>query len=153
MLLHMKKGVDFVGVGVGAMIFNNEGKVFLAKRGQEARNERGKWEFPGGGLKFNERCEDGLKREIREEFDIKIKVVELLEVSDHIIKEEKQHWVAPSYIAKYISGTPKIMEPEKIVEFKWFNLTDIDLGIISLVSQSNFLKYKEKYGLTSLKKF
>ena len=32
----MKKGVDYIGVGAGAVIFNKEGKVFLAKRGAEA---------------------------------------------------------------------------------------------------------------------
>ena len=41
-------GIDCIGVGVGAMVFNNEGKVFLAQRGSKATNERGYWEFPGG---------------------------------------------------------------------------------------------------------
>ncbi len=49
----MRKGVDYIGVGVGGVIFNDEGKVFLAKRGAAARNEAGKWEFPGGAVEFN----------------------------------------------------------------------------------------------------
>jgi len=48
----MKKGIDYIGVGAGAVIFSREGKVFLAKRGTEAGNESGKWEFPGGGVDF-----------------------------------------------------------------------------------------------------
>jgi len=43
----MKKGVDYIGVGVGALIVNKEGKLFLAMRGKETRNESGKWEFSG----------------------------------------------------------------------------------------------------------
>lgn len=46
----MKKGIDYIGVAVGAMIFNEEGKLFLTKRGKKARNERGCWEIPGGGV-------------------------------------------------------------------------------------------------------
>lgn len=38
----MKKGVDYIGVGVGAIILNDKGEVFLAKRGLKAKNERGK---------------------------------------------------------------------------------------------------------------
>ena len=44
----MRKGVDYIGVGVGAIIYDRDNRVFLAKRGKEARNETGKWEFPGG---------------------------------------------------------------------------------------------------------
>jgi len=44
----MKKGIDYIGVGAGAIIFNKDGALFLAKRGKEARNEKHKWEFPGG---------------------------------------------------------------------------------------------------------
>ena len=62
----MKKGVDYIGVGVGAVIFNSEGKVFLSKRGPKARNEVGTWEFPGGGVEFGEKLADALVREIKE---------------------------------------------------------------------------------------
>lgn len=42
----IKKGVVFIGVGVGAIIFNAQGEVLIAQRGLKARNEVGKWEFP-----------------------------------------------------------------------------------------------------------
>lgn len=145
----MKKGVDYIGVGCGAMIFNSAGKVFVSKRGKGVRNEVGKWDFPGGGVKFGERCEDALKREIREEHDIEIEVVDLLEVVDHIIPEEKQHWVSPSYIAKLVSGEAKILEPEKCEEMKWINLSEINLEMLTLTSKSDFNKYIEKFGYNS----
>ena len=70
----MKKGVDFIGVGVGAVILNQEGMVFLARRGRESRNESGKWEFPGGALEFNETLEHALEREVMEEYGFLIEV-------------------------------------------------------------------------------
>lgn len=143
----MKKGIDFIGVGVGAIIFNDEGKVLLAQRGFKARNEIGKWEFPGGGVEFGETCEDAVKREIEEELDIEIKVIELLEVVDHIIPDEKQHWVAPSFISKLVRGTTKIKEPDKCFNFKWINFFEINPETLSNVSRSNYQKFIEKYGI------
>lgn len=48
----MKAGVDYIGVSVGALIINEKGEVFLSKRSLQARNERGKWEAPGGADSF-----------------------------------------------------------------------------------------------------
>jgi hypothetical protein len=41
----MKKGIDYIGVGTGAIIFNKDGTLFLAKRGKDARNETHKWDL------------------------------------------------------------------------------------------------------------
>jgi len=143
------KGKDYIGVGSGAMIFNSEGRVFIAKRGSKARDERGKWDFPGGGVRFGEKCADAVKREIKEEHDFEIEVIELLEVVNHILKEEGQHWVSPSFVAKYVSGEPKIIEPEKCEEIKWVELKEIQVDTLSSASRSNFEKYIEKYGYLS----
>ena len=89
----MKKGIDYIGAGVGAAIFNEEGKLFFTKRGQKAHNERGTWEIPGGSIEFGETCEEAVRREIKEENDIDIEVVELLGICDHIIPDEHQHWL------------------------------------------------------------
>jgi len=148
----MKKGRDYIGVGCGAMVFNDEGKVFVAKRGPKSRNEAGKWDFPGGGVDFNERCEDAVVREFLEEHNIEIEIVELLEVINHILPDEQQHWVSPSYIARHVSGEAIIVEPEKCEEICWVFLDEIDPETLSLPSRSNFDKYIEKYGHSAPKK-
>ena len=141
----MKKGVDFIGVGSGAIIFNNEGKVFVAQRGPKARNESGRWDFPGGSVEYGERCEDAVARELMEEFEMEIEVLELLEVVNHILPEENQHWVSPSFIARHVSGVPKITEPEKCIGFKWLKISEINSEELSKSSLSNYLKFIEKY--------
>jgi mutator protein MutT len=140
----MKKGVDFIGVGVGAIIVNNEGKLFLAKRGAEVRNESGKWEFPGGGVEFGDTLEATLKREIMEEYGVEIIVGELLDVCDHIIPDEHQHWVSPSYICSVAQGEPKICEPHKCEEIGWFSPAEIQKMDLSIVSKFNFENYFKK---------
>lgn len=146
----MQKGIDYIGVGTGAMIFNQEGKVFLAQRGPKARNEQGKWDFPGGSVEFGERVEDAIVREIFEEHSIEIEVIELLEVCNHIILEENQHWVSPSFIARHKSGEAKIMEPEKCTDIRWLGLSEINPDELTSTSRQNFFKYTEKYGFKTI---
>lgn len=144
----MKKGIDFIGVGTGAIIFNDEGKVFVTQRGPKARNENGKWDFPGGAVEFGETCEKAVVRELKEEFDIEIEVVELIDVVNHILPEEKQHWVSPSFVARHIGGVPRITEPEKCIGFKWMKIAEIKPDELSMASKSNWEKFIEKYGVT-----
>ena len=116
----MKRGIDYIGVGVGAIIVDNRGRLFLARRGTKAKNERGLWEFPGGSVEFGETMADALRREMWEEFGIEITVGKLLDVVDNILKEEGQHWVSPTYLCTIAAGEPHIREPEKCAEIGWF---------------------------------
>lgn len=147
----LKRGIDYIGVGTGAMIFNDQGKVFLAKRGPKARNESGKWDFPGGSVEYGERCTDAIVREIKEEFGMKIRVLEFLEVVDHFIPKEKQHWVTLGYITRLISGVPEIKEPEKCTGIKWVEVSDINPKDLTIVSRMRLKAYLKNYGKKSPK--
>ncbi len=136
----MKRGIDYIGVGVGAIIVNERGEVFLARRGPQAKNERGLWEFPGGSVEFGERLADALKREIREEYGVEIEVGKLLDVIDHILPQEGQHWVSPSYLCKISSGEPRILEPGKCTEIAWFDPRHAPADITQ-ISRENLKHY------------
>ncbi len=147
-----KRGIDYIGVGVGAAIISKDKKLFITKRGQKAKNERGKWEIPGGGVEFGETFEEAVIREIWEENGFKIEVLELLGICDHIIPEENQHWVSPTYICKIKSGKPKIIEPEKCEEIGWFTLAEAEKLDLSIVTRFDIEILKKKYpkGLPNL---
>jgi 8-oxo-dGTP diphosphatase len=138
----MIRGVDYIGVGVGAIIVREDGKLFLAQRGAKAKNERGLWEFPGGAVEFGETLHDALKREMQEEFKIEIEIGELLDVVDHILPDEKQHWVSPSYLCKIRSGNPVIVEPEKCSQIGWFSL-DVIPNNLTLITARNLDHYRQ----------
>ena len=140
----MKKGTDYIGVGVGAVIFNSDGKVFLAKRGREARNESGRWEFPGGGVEFGETLEQALVREVMEEYGIAIEVQALFDVVNHIIPREKQHWVSPTYLCRIKCGTPCIREPNKCDEIGWYNLREIPEDQLTIASRKSLENLRKK---------
>ncbi len=138
----MRRGVDYIGVGVGALIIEPSGRLFLAKRGLQARNERGLWEFPGGSVEFGETLVSALQREMREEFGVEILVGDLLDVVDHILPEEGQHWVSPTYICKIKSGSPAILEPGKCSEIGWFGIDEFPDNLTQITRQ-NFKHYRQ----------
>ncbi len=139
----MIRGIDYIGVGVGAVIVNESGQLFLARRGEKSRNERGLWEFPGGAVEFGERLADALGREIFEEFGIRIEVGELLDVSDHILPGEGQHWVSPTFICRILSGAPTVREPEKCSEIGWFDIAAIPTDLTQ-ITRENLSHYIQK---------
>jgi len=136
----VKRGIDYIGVGVGAIITDSQGRLFLARRGIKAKNERGLWEFPGGSVELGETMAAALRREMREEFGIEITVGELLDVVDHILKDESQHWVSPTYLCTITSGEPRIQEPEKCAEIGWFS-TDKIPGELTQITRKNLTHY------------
>jgi 8-oxo-dGTP diphosphatase len=142
----MKRGSDYIGVGVGAVIRDDLGRVFLARRGPLAKNERGLWEFPGGSVEFGEKLADALRREIHEEYGMEIQVGPLLDVVDHILPAEGQHWVSPTYLCTWISGEAQIREPGKCTQITWVSPHEApqDLTIISRENLQHYLTFLEK---------
>ena len=142
----MKPGVDYIGVGVGALLVDDTGRVFLSRRGPKAKNEKGLWEFPGGTVEYGERLEDAIRREIQEEYGVEIEVVRLLDVVNHLLPEEGQHWVSPTYICKITSGEPEIREPGKATEIGWFYPVDApeDLTRITKENLQHYLATMEE---------
>jgi 8-oxo-dGTP diphosphatase len=136
----MKRGVDYIGVGVGAIIRDGAGRVFLARRGPLAKNEHGLWEFPGGSVEFGEKLADALRREIWEEYGMQIEVGPLLDVVDHILPAEGQHWVSPTYLCTWLSGDPQIREPGKCTQIQWFEPANAP-GDLTVISKQNLEHY------------
>ena len=140
----MKRGVDYIGVAAGAVIVNEEGKYFAALRGKEAKDERGKWEFPGGGVEFGETLEQTAIREIKEEHGVELEVVEFLSVETVFIKPENHHWVTVTYVCKIKEGEPKILEPHKCDQIGWFLLDELIKMPLSTITVKNIQSLRSK---------
>ncbi|NRQ38008.1 NUDIX domain-containing protein [Nonomuraea sp. NN258] len=133
-------GHDYIGLGVGAMVFDARGRVFMTRRGPAARNERGSWEFPGGMVAFGETLHDAVRREFVEEYGMRVEPYRLLDLFDHILPDEGQHWISATYLAAHVAGTPAIREPDKCTEIGWFELDGLP-GPVSLISARNLERY------------
>ncbi len=117
-----------VGVGFGVMLLR-DGKVLLGKRHDDPDkassllNGAGKWTMPGGKLDFGERIEDGAKRELFEETSIALNKSSVICVNQDMV--EGAHFITIGVNAIDFSGEPKVMEPDEITEWKWFDLNNL----------------------------
>ena len=75
----------------------------------------------------------------------KIKVEKLLGICDHIVKNENQHWVSPSFLCRITKGEPKIMEPTKHTDMQWFNLHALPENL-TITTKHAVKHYKEEEG-------
>lgn len=140
----MKKGVDYIGIAVGAMVFNQKGELFLSKRGKNARNERGYWEVPGGSVEFGEKLENAIKREMKEEYGVDIELIDQFPAVNHLIPHEKQHWAPTTFLARIKSDqAPMILEPEKCEKIGFFPLDSLP-SPLSIVTKIDLEYYGKK---------
>ncbi|MFA6503200.1 MAG: NUDIX hydrolase [Candidatus Paceibacterota bacterium] len=123
-----------VGVGV---IIKKDGKVLLGKRiGQHGTNT---WSFTGGHLEFGETIEACAERETREEAGIEITNLRQAAFTNDFYEKEQKHYVTILVVADYVSGEPRVMEPDKFEEWQWFSWDALPepllLPITSLLKQ------------------
>jgi 8-oxo-dGTP diphosphatase len=138
---NLKPGKDYIGVGCGALIVDGNDKVLLMRRGPKSKNQIGYWTQPGGTIEYGEKAKDTIKREVKEELDVKIEIIKLLCYTDHIIEDENQHWLTVAFLAKISSGEPKIMEPEKADRLAWFDLDKLPEPLsITTIRTTNILR-------------
>lgn len=117
-----------VGVGLGVMIFKDN-KILLGKRHKspnradsELRGE-GTWTMPGGKLEYGETFEEGATREVKEETGIILKDQKVICINND--KNEYAHFVTVGLFSDDFEGEPRIMEPDEITEWKWFELDNL----------------------------
>ena len=79
------------------------------------------WEFPGGKVIFEETSEDCIKREIREELEIEIKIYQKM-VSIEFDYGFKQIELIP-FLCSIKKGEIKLNEHNKL---KWINVDELD---------------------------
>lgn len=117
-----------IGVGFGVMILKDK-KILLGHRHEDpekassALKGAGTWTMPGGKLHFGETFEQGAAREVLEETGIKIKNVNVISINNDMV--EDAHFVTIGLFSDSFDGEPKVMEPDEITEWGWFDLNNL----------------------------
>lgn len=114
-----RKPLPHKNIGVAA-ITDDQGKILIDRRKQEGLLG-GLWEFPGGKIEPGESEEDCVKREIKEELDIEIKVGSKLITIEHTYTHFKV--TLNVFNCTYLGGDPKPLECDEI---RWVTLDEID---------------------------
>ena len=127
--------------GVGAIVLNNQNKVFVGKRKD---NPIDKWQMPQGGVDDGEDYLTAMKRELFEETSIKnIEVLKELkgyfeyELPKNLIgiiwkgkyRGQKQKWFISNFTGKDEEINLKTKKPE-FIDWKWISLDELPLVIV-----------------------
>jgi 8-oxo-dGTP diphosphatase len=95
-------------VSVAAVVTDPEGRVLVIKR-----RDNGAWQLPGGVLELNERIEDGVVREVREETNVVVQPTRLTGV----YKNMNLGVVALVMRAEIVSGQPNSTDESSEVDW------------------------------------
>jgi len=87
-------------VGVGAIVFDDAGRVLLVERGKPP--SRGLWSIPGGKLEPRETLAQAVAREVREETGLIVEVGTLACVLERF--GDDYHFVLLDYFARVTGG-------------------------------------------------
>ncbi len=124
----MKPGFDYTGIFVAFLCHDGQGKFLMAKRGMKARDERGTWEFGGGGIAFGESPEAAVRRELLEEYACKtIHDIRPLQPFSLVREQDEQrtHWIGFPFAVHVDPSEIRINEPECIDSIDWFTLDNL----------------------------
>ena len=124
-------------IRVAAAIMIEQGKVFATQRGYGEFKDG--WEFPGGKIEPGETPEEAIVREIKEELDTEVEVIELLDTVEY--DYPNFHLSMGCFICKIKSGDLVLKEHEAA---KW--LTKDTLGSLEwLPADMGLVGEIEKY--------
>jgi phosphoglycolate phosphatase len=104
-------------VTVGGLIFNDAGQVLMVR----THKWSGLWGIPGGKIKWGERSEDALRRELKEETNLDVTDIRFVLVQDCIHSTEfyrDAHFVLLNYTA-HCPGKPNVKLNDEAREFVW----------------------------------
>lgn len=125
-------------IPVVCAIIERDGLVLCALR-SEHMSLPGKWEFPGGKLEANELPEEALIREINEELNIEIKIIEALPIAEHAYVPEKIIHLIPYRCTIVSDGTPTPTEHSELRWMKKDELVQLDWAAADIPIVLNLL--------------
>ncbi|PWK28386.1 NUDIX domain-containing protein [Actinoplanes xinjiangensis] len=96
------------------------GRILLARRSEQARDEPGTWDCGAGALEFGETFEAAVTREVGEEYTASPLEIRQLGVRNVLRDDPPSHWVAVVFAVRVDPAAVRIGEPHKFDELAWF---------------------------------
>lgn len=126
-------------------IFEKDDKILLQKR-KGTKLWCGFWSLPAGHLDGNESCYEASIREIKEELGLNIDINNLKNPTI-IQRNDMLHGAYYDVFFDVINwkGEPKIMEPNKCEELRWFSKKELPEKMINFVKESIYKHYNGIY--------
>lgn len=119
-------------VGVGVIIFK-DGKILLGRR--QGSHGAGEYSFPGGHLDYMESFGDCARRETMEEAGIEIENIKF-QYAANVKSYAPKHYVHVGLTADWKSGEPQVLEPDKRLDWNWYDLNDLPKPLFKMCELS-----------------
>lgn len=141
----MQKGVDYTGVAVGFYCHDRKGKYLFHRRTNQCRDEHGRWDCGGGGVRFGERLHDAVTRELQEELGTHPLTIEFVGFDEAFRENEgkRTHWISFKYRVEVDPETVQNNEPDKHDAFGWCTLDNLPSPLHSQIP-AELEKYKNQ---------
>jgi len=110
-----------IRVRVAGILIKN-GKLLLVAHN---KNNNVYWLLPGGGVDFGESLTEALEREFLEELNIKIKVKDLLLISETIFPSGERQILNICFCCEYIDGEYLLGSEQRLHDFGFFSEDEI----------------------------
>ncbi len=129
-------------IKVACALIVKQNKIFLAKL-PPGSNHPNQWEFPGGKLKTGESAETGILREITEELEVTLEIIDAMEPVKFDYGSGEFQLIP--FLCRIKAGEIKLNEHTGFMWVKWdmvhhCNLPEADRKLLSLAENQNFLK-------------
>ena len=109
---------------VGAVIIERQ-CLLMVKNGTGPRI--GRWGFPGGSVEWGETMSEAVKRELREECNLEVVVLELYKLSDFIVKhadEVTDHFILSHHLCRITGG--ELRAGSDATDVRWIPIHDLE---------------------------
>ena len=111
-------------ISVGGLVVR-QGEFLLTKRGKEPLKDI--WTLPGGAVELGERLEQAIVREIKEECNIDVHPLGIIEVFEQIFKDNagrvRFHYVIVDFLLEYRGGEAR--PQSDTAELAWLTLDEL----------------------------
>lgn len=110
---------------VGALIVNKKGEILLGR----GKKWGGKYTCFGGHVEMGETLEEAIKREVKEETDLDVEIIDKLLFQDSVFEKDfhkKKHFVFTDFLCKYEGNDNSVVVNDEFEkEFAWFSIDEV----------------------------
>jgi 8-oxo-dGTP diphosphatase len=118
------------GVGIGVML-KRDNTVLLGHRHPDPEkaksllNGADTWTMPGGKVRYGETFAQAAQRELKEETGIDVPLEDFVPICFGQDHSDQAHFVTIGMFCDHFRGEPKVMEPDQITEWRWWDLRNL----------------------------